>query len=144
MRTIFTRSIIRFFIGTLFSLIIAIPGGFAQDMLHVDWESKLTNANGASEKKLKQTEAMDGSAYVAGYSSTPNGQRMYVARYSSAGSVDWEVTLPSESGSAINRLVIVNGNLYVAGSEQIGNSGSYIIHYAKLTSNGELLWHYTF
>ncbi len=118
---------------------------FAQGVLHVDWQSKITNANGASEKVLTEIEASNGSAFVAGYSSTENGQRMYVARYSSNGTIDWEVNLPSEFKSEITRLVMSDdGDLYVAGEEQDLTTGSPPIHYARLTQEGEVIWHLTF
>lgn len=144
MRTTLTHLMQGIFASILLSCLITSHSILAQEALRVDWEKRITNTNGASEKVLKQVEAANGLAYVAGSSSAEIGERMYVARYNSTGTIDWEVYLPSKTGAAINRLVIYNGDLYVAGREQIGSSRSHIIHYAKVTSDGEMLWHFTY
>jgi len=145
MKTTSTHFIIHFFTGILVTFFMTSYAIFAQEVLHIDWESKLTNSNGASEKSHTQIEAANGSAFVAGYRSTETGKRMYIACYNSAGTTDWEVDLPSELESGITRLVIYNdGDLFVAGEEQTGGSNAPIIHYARITQEGKVVWHYTF
>ena len=117
---------------------------FAQENLQIDWQREITNSNGAREMELSEIESSNGFAYVAGYSSTENGQRMYVARYNPNGTKDWELNLPSTSQSSLQRLVLNDDAIYVAGVERFSNSNNPPIHYARLNPDGEVVWHYTF
>ncbi len=113
-----------------------------QQTLKLDWEKKLINEKGVTEKSLTLVEALDSSAIVAGSTSTINGKRMYVARYDSEGEIEWERILDSDIGARIEDMYLFESHIYIIGNEDFRQADYNPIHYAKLNAEGEVLWHY--
>lgn len=131
---------------TLSSLLLLATTGalIAQNTLHLDWQSTITNDDGSRQMRLVAAEAHAAGTYVAGFRSTSQGLRMYTASHLANGSLAWERDLPSDNEATIHFLDLdASGNVYVAGMEQAPN-GVPPIHLARMNAQGDLTWHITF
>ncbi|MCB0838382.1 MAG: hypothetical protein KDD99_17035 [Bacteroidetes bacterium] len=129
---------------TFFFLLSALSL-FSQTGLLLNWEKEIINDKGPAVVELINVKAVSGGAVVVGNSSTEEGVRMYIAKYDQSGNLSWDLTLPSVKSSSLNRVEVSNqGDLYVAGRELVDNVADPEIHFAKISSNGQLVWHKTY
>lgn len=126
-------------------LILGVFPFFAQTGLVLNWEKELTNTSGPEAVELLDVEAVSGGVVVVGNTSTADGIRMYVAQYNNAGNLVWDLSLTSTERSSLNWLEVDSqANIYVAGRETVNTASEAETHLAKISSSGQLLWHYTY
>ena len=112
----------------------------------LQWQRKLTMTSPNEITLSEIALASSGNVYVAGraYNQTTNIGKIFVAKYNSSGTLQWQKYLSDASASGITLMlegyiaVDSSENIYVA-SQYESTSGRYLI-LIKVDSSGNLLW----
>jgi hypothetical protein len=106
------------------------------------WES--TWAGPASDQSLAVAAAPDGSAYIAGTTTSfgPSSSGLFVVKFDSLGNLIWQRISDGAEGNAV--AVGPDGSVYAAGTTPRNQIGNFDLLVLKITSGGDLVWQRTY
>ena len=106
----------------------------------IQWQRSL-NANSDDFGKSVAIDS-SGSVYLLGYTiGTTGSYELLIAKYNSAGTIQWQKTLAGASNEFLYSLAVdSNDNIYAAGATRSEGAGSYSCLLVKYNSAGTLQW----
>lgn len=112
---------------------------------NVQWQRYLQKSGGRNRGDAVATDAA-GNIYIAGFTDAEGsgGRDFVIAKYSSAGSLQWQRLLGGSEADSANEVAVDSvGNIYIAGYTYFTSPGSIDFLFAKYDTSGTIQWQRT-
>jgi hypothetical protein len=98
----------------------------------------------ASDPSLAVAAAQDGSAYIAGSTTSfgPSSSGLFVVKFDSSGNLIWQRISDGAAGNAV--AIGPDASVYAAGTTPRNDIGNFDVITLKITSGGDLVWQRTY
>jgi hypothetical protein len=102
------------------------------------WER--TWGGASSEESLSVAAAPDGSAYIAGTTTSfgPSSGGLFIVKFDPAGTLVWQTVADGAAGNGV--AVAPDGSVYAVGTVGRAQIGNFDLLVLKISSSGDLVW----